>query len=77
MSRSLIHWIQYDSHRRTNDEPVSGANGGGRTPFAGLCVVDRRHRSLLSFSVLKRRGYFRLNVALAGQIALRLNLAHE
>ena len=30
-------------------QPVSGANGGGRTPFASSCVVGRRHRSLWSF----------------------------
>src|SRR5262245_38933872 len=34
-----------------NAEPDSGANGGGRTPFASSCVEGRRHRSLFTFGV--------------------------
>ena len=36
-------------------QPVSGANGGGRTPLAISCARHRRHRSLFSFAVSKLR----------------------
>jgi hypothetical protein len=37
---------------------VSGANGGGRTPFASSCVLGRRHRSLFSLGHLRLFGFW-------------------
>lgn len=55
--------------------PDSGANGGGRTPFASSCVVGRRHRSLFSLermraitSLLVVSGFLFLNGHLHGQV---------
>jgi hypothetical protein len=61
-------------HERS--EPVSGANGGGRTPFANSSIVGRRHRSLLSLggisayealTMYRIVGGRRLHLSAAGQ----------
>lgn len=51
MSRSPIRSTRYDDY---NGEPDSGANGGGRAPFASSCAVGCRHRSLFALGVATR-----------------------